>query len=221
MEEFIQKIKAFFGWNNNSAENAPNGIKAKIIEYHPLTPIENADCKVYFDALKNALEHKDVKNIAVTGPYGSGKSSMIRSFFANYNRDEKYKPITITLANFEANVNAKLNNNDANQKPKPPGGAMETKPDSLFQNKGLSDVETITGKKEETEAEPLVQPTPTKSHMQEQKELHANAYVQWSENEDKELKRLYEQGFQIKDLSIIFQRNTGSISSRLKKLGLR
>lgn len=82
-------------------------------------------------------------------------------------------------------------------------------------------VETITGKKEETEAEPLIQQTPTKSHMQEQKELHANAYAQWSENEDKELKRLHEQGFQIKDLSIIFQRNTGSISSRLKKLGLR
>lgn len=82
-------------------------------------------------------------------------------------------------------------------------------------------VETINGKKEEKEAELPTQPNPTKSHMQEQKELHANAYAQWSENEDKELKRLYEQGFQIKDLSIIFQRNTGSISSRLKKLGLR
>ena len=82
-------------------------------------------------------------------------------------------------------------------------------------------VETITGKKEEKGAEPPTKPTTTKSHMQEQKELHANAYAQWSENEDKELKRLHEQGFQIKDLSIIFQRNTGSISSRLKKLGLR
>lgn len=141
MEEFIRKIKAFFGSNNSSAEITQNGVKAKIIEYHPLTPIENADCKVYFDALMNALEHKDVKNIAVTGPYGSGKSSMIRSFFANYNRDEKYKPITITLANFEANVNAKLNNNEANQKPKQQGGATETKPDSIFPNKGLSDFE--------------------------------------------------------------------------------
>jgi ATP-dependent DNA helicase RecQ len=82
-------------------------------------------------------------------------------------------------------------------------------------------VEAINGKKEEKEAELPTQPNPTKSHMQEQKELHANAYAQWSENEDKELKRLYKQGFQIKDLSIIFQRNTGSISSRLKKLGLR
>lgn len=81
-------------------------------------------------------------------------------------------------------------------------------------------VETITGKKEEIK-EPSKQQPLSKSHMQEQKEAHAKAYVPWSENEDKELKRLHEQGFQIKDLSIIFQRNTGSISSRLKKLGLR
>lgn len=82
-------------------------------------------------------------------------------------------------------------------------------------------VETISCKNDENETKPSIQPSQTKSHIQEQKELHANAYVQWSEDEDKELKRLYEQGFQIKDLSIIFQRNTGSISSRLKKLGLR
>lgn len=81
-------------------------------------------------------------------------------------------------------------------------------------------VETITGKKEEIK-EPSKQQPLSKSHMQEQKEAHAKAYAQWSENEDKELKRLHEQGFQIKDLSIIFQRNIGSISSRLKKLGLR
>lgn len=82
-------------------------------------------------------------------------------------------------------------------------------------------VEAITGKNEERATEPSKQQPPSKSHMQEQKEAHAKAYAPWSENEDKELRRLYEQGFQIKDLSIIFQRNTGSISSRLKKLGLR
>ena len=81
-------------------------------------------------------------------------------------------------------------------------------------------VEAITGKNEERATEPSTQQPPSKSHMQEQ-EAHAKAYAPWSENEDKELKRLYEQGFQIKDLSIIFQRNTDSISSRLKKLGLR
>ena len=82
-------------------------------------------------------------------------------------------------------------------------------------------VEAIIGKNEERATEPSKQQPPSKSHIQEQKEAHAKAYAPWSKNEDKELKRLHEQGFQIKDLSIIFQRNTGSISSRLKKLGLR
>lgn len=86
---------------------------------------------------------------------------------------------------------------------------------------GATFVEAITDQDKESVAEPIVQPSQSKSHMQEQKELYANAYLQWSENDDKELKRLYEQGFQVKDLSIIFQRNTGSISSRLKKLGLK
>ena len=96
-------------------------------------------------------------------------------------------------------------------------GVGENKQDKY----GAIFVETITGKNEERATEPSTQQPLSKSHMQEQKEAHAKAYAQWSENEDKELKRLYEQGFQIKDLSIIFQRNTGSITSRLKKLGLR
>jgi cytidylate kinase len=34
--------------------------------------------------LEWALLNKDIKNIAVTGPYGSGKSSVIRSFAKQY-----------------------------------------------------------------------------------------------------------------------------------------
>ena len=43
-------------------------------------------------------------------------------------------------------------------------------------------VETISCKNDENETKPSIQPSQTKSHIQEQKELHANAYVQWSEN---------------------------------------
>jgi ATP-dependent DNA helicase RecQ len=82
-------------------------------------------------------------------------------------------------------------------------------------------VETITGKNEERATEPSTQTPLSKSHMQEQKELHVNAYAQWSDKDDQELKRLFQQGFQVKELSIIFQRNIGSINSRLKKLGLK
>ena len=139
MEDIIQKIKTFFGCNSGSVVDITERVKKKEIQYHPLTPIEDADCEVYFDALKNALGHKDVKNIAVTGPYGSGKSSMIRSFFVKYNQDGKYKPITITLANFEANVNAKLNCSEEKNRTKPQGATPEN--DSVSFNKGLSEFE--------------------------------------------------------------------------------
>ena len=68
-------------------------------KYHSLTPTNCADnCEVYMDALQEALQNPDIKNVAVTGPYGSGKSSVIRTFFDRHNGE--YKHITITLANF-------------------------------------------------------------------------------------------------------------------------
>ena len=81
-----------------------NKVKESIHKYHALTPVNDVDCDVYLDALQEALQNKDIKNIAVTGPYGSGKSSVIRTFFAKRNGEGKYKPITITLANFDTNV---------------------------------------------------------------------------------------------------------------------
>ena len=70
-------------------------------KYHSLTPINSADnCEVYMDALQEALQNPDIKNIAVTGPYGSGKSSVIRTFFDRYNGELKLKHLTITLATF-------------------------------------------------------------------------------------------------------------------------
>lgn len=69
------------------------------LKYHSLTPTNCADnCEVYMDALQEALQNPDIKNVAVTGPYGSGKSSVIRTFFDRHNGEYKY--ITITLANF-------------------------------------------------------------------------------------------------------------------------
>ena len=69
------------------------------LKYHSLTPTNCADnCEVYMDALQEALQNPDIKNVAVTGPYGSGKSSVIRTFFDRHNGE--YKHITITLANF-------------------------------------------------------------------------------------------------------------------------
>ena len=71
---------------------------AKAVSYRPNSPVEpssfvdlaptdEADQEgVYSAALKFATNSPDVTNIALTGPYGSGKSSIIRSFLKSYPR---------------------------------------------------------------------------------------------------------------------------------------
>ncbi|TQS72772.1 ATP-binding protein [Rhodobacteraceae bacterium] len=62
-----------------------------------LAPTDEADPKgVYSAALKFATDSSNVSNIALTGPYGSGKSSIIRSFLKSYPR----QPLRISLAAF-------------------------------------------------------------------------------------------------------------------------
>lgn len=58
------------------------------------------------------------------------------------------------------------------------------------------------------------------SYMYNQKQLHANAYAPWSNEEESTLSFLYHQGKTVKELALILQRNEGSIRSRLRKRGL-
>jgi len=70
-------------------------------DFQFLTPSKNAEkIKVYCDALHEALEHEDVKNIAISGSYGAGKSSFIKTFEYK-NKDSKYKFLDISLAAFK------------------------------------------------------------------------------------------------------------------------
>lgn len=62
-----------------------------------LAPTDQADKSgVYSEALEYALSRPKVSNIALTGPYGSGKSSIIQTFLKKYNR----KALHISLAAF-------------------------------------------------------------------------------------------------------------------------
>ena len=78
--------------------------------YYSLSPTDKAaECDAYCEALEWALANsadKDIKNIAIAGPYGSGKSSVIRTFQRRYKRllpfGRKYKFLNISLANFES-----------------------------------------------------------------------------------------------------------------------
>ena len=57
------------------------------------------------------------------------------------------------------------------------------------------------------------------SYMDKQKQLHANAYAPWSDEEESTLRFLHRQGKTVKELALILQRNAGSIRSRLRKMG--
>ena len=47
-------------------------------EYRDLTPTDSVDNgDEYIEALNWAFQNKKVRNIALTGPYGAGKSSII------------------------------------------------------------------------------------------------------------------------------------------------
>lgn len=57
-------------------------IKSSDETYVSLAPTKNADKDgTYCNALKYAIDNSNIKNIAITGNYGSGKSSIIQSFF--------------------------------------------------------------------------------------------------------------------------------------------
>lgn len=68
-----------------------------------LTPSDKADKNgTYSKAMTFALENPRVKNIALTGPYGSGKSSIIKTFEKN---NTKYRFLNISLASFKEDDN--------------------------------------------------------------------------------------------------------------------
>lgn len=71
-----------------------------------LAPVDNAKLyELYTRELKNGIDDKDVKNIALAGAYGSGKSSIIKTFenkYSHKNRDsDNLKILNISLAEFE------------------------------------------------------------------------------------------------------------------------
>ena len=79
-----------------------NMVKADLV-FTPLTPTDEAkDCESYMDALSWALSQDKIHNIAISGPYGSGKSSVIKTFLSSRGHCSKYKHLTISLATFNA-----------------------------------------------------------------------------------------------------------------------
>ena len=78
------------------------------LEYLNLSPISNAeDIEEYSENLKYCLDNDDILNIAISGPYGSGKSSFINTFFS---KNKQYNPIWISLGEYGNKKNIKITN---------------------------------------------------------------------------------------------------------------
>lgn len=66
-------------------------------KFQKLTPNSNIDLKIYEDAIDFIFDNVDVKNIAISGAYGAGKSSVLESYKKKHN-DIRF--LNISLAHF-------------------------------------------------------------------------------------------------------------------------
>lgn len=89
LKEKIQNL--IFGHQKNGCQEGEFG-------YRDLTPeSDTKNSEEYIRALHWAIKNKEVKNIALSGPYGSGKSSVIKTYLEKY---PKTKYLSISLATF-------------------------------------------------------------------------------------------------------------------------
>lgn len=93
LQNICQKI---IRWFSRSKDVKPKTIET---QYSDLTPTTECDDKdVCCQALEWALQNDQIKNVALSGPYGSGKSSILRKFREQH--ADRYYYINISLASF-------------------------------------------------------------------------------------------------------------------------
>jgi len=103
----IKTITALTRWLANSLNSvvswleSKDTVTAKQSKFVDLAPTDEADkAGVYSEAILFATNNPKVYNIALTGPYGSGKSSIIQTFLKKYRRPALH----ISLAAFVPEV---------------------------------------------------------------------------------------------------------------------
>ena len=90
-------MKLFFRKKAVEKEQSENNLKYKEIQFEHLAPVDNIEDVVTFDALDYALSQNNIRNIALTGNYGSGKSSVLQSYIK---KNKLNKFLNISLATF-------------------------------------------------------------------------------------------------------------------------
>lgn len=116
-----EKIKTYFirGWHwirqqRNLKQESPEKQQEKKYVYQKFTPYTDVDLQSYKDAFDYVFAHEDVRNVAISGTYGSGKSSLIESLKKELQNPDsnlsiegsKYKKfLHISLAHFHYSQN--------------------------------------------------------------------------------------------------------------------
>lgn len=72
----------------------------KKFDFQKLTPVNNVNIDIYDTAFNFIFKNNDLKNIAISGSYGSGKSSILESYKVKH---KEVKFIHISLAHFNYN----------------------------------------------------------------------------------------------------------------------
>ncbi|MNK61171.1 hypothetical protein D3C87_803270 [compost metagenome] len=93
-------LKSLFQRITSKTPNKENPNRKSISSLAPKILTEEKDIarvQPYLTAIKNSIDEPDITNIAITGAYGSGKSTIIKTF-QHLNPDYKY--LNISLASF-------------------------------------------------------------------------------------------------------------------------
>ena len=80
----------------NVGDNFVDGNKHN---FQKLTPINTANIEIYEDAIDFVFNNNDLKNVALSGAYSAGKSSVLESYKTKH-KDKKF--LHISLAHFES-----------------------------------------------------------------------------------------------------------------------
>ena len=76
--------------------------------FHKLTPCKTVDISAYKEAIDFVLKENDIRNVAISGSYGSGKSSVLETYKQNCQK----KFLHISLADFKPHNLADVSDSD-------------------------------------------------------------------------------------------------------------
>ncbi|WP_203257747.1 YobI family P-loop NTPase [Hyunsoonleella ulvae] len=96
---FTKDLKHIISDKKENIEIKPNNL------FDSLSPksLNPEDVEIYLEALNMGVKNKEISNIALTGSYGAGKSSLIKTF--EEVAKNKFKFLKVSLASFQGSSN--------------------------------------------------------------------------------------------------------------------